>query len=138
VFFHNLHRKRRTGAIDISMDRVYLIIQLLLSLSFFSTNASVIVHRQLHQTGAATREIRQYRALKPWVPAFAGMTIFALSCVENPSDFARRNDDGVDVRGGIGRSGCPGSCGNLPPGLRPEDNEAGSRISLEQLARRFE
>lgn len=27
---------------------------------------------------------------------------------------------------------------NLPPGLRPEDNEAGSRMSLEQLARRFE
>jgi uncharacterized protein YndB with AHSA1/START domain len=30
------------------------------------------------------------------------------------------------------------SCTNLPPGLRPEDNEAGSRLSLEQLARRFE
>jgi uncharacterized protein YndB with AHSA1/START domain len=27
---------------------------------------------------------------------------------------------------------------NLPPGLRPEDNEAGGRLSLEQLARRFE
>jgi uncharacterized protein YndB with AHSA1/START domain len=27
---------------------------------------------------------------------------------------------------------------NMPPGLRAEDNEAGSRISLEQLARRFE
>ncbi len=27
---------------------------------------------------------------------------------------------------------------NLPPGLRPEDNEAGARSSLEQLARRFE
>ncbi|HEU0220682.1 MAG TPA: SRPBCC domain-containing protein [Paracoccaceae bacterium] len=27
---------------------------------------------------------------------------------------------------------------NLPPGLRPEDNEAGARLSLEQLARRFE
>ena len=27
---------------------------------------------------------------------------------------------------------------NLPPGLRPEDNEAGARISLDQLARRFE
>jgi len=26
---------------------------------------------------------------------------------------------------------------NLPPGLRPEDNEAGSRLSLEQLARYF-
>jgi uncharacterized protein YndB with AHSA1/START domain len=26
----------------------------------------------------------------------------------------------------------------LPPGVRPEDNEAGSRLSLEQLARRFE
>ena len=26
----------------------------------------------------------------------------------------------------------------LPPGLRAEDNEAGSRLSLEQLARRFE
>ena len=26
---------------------------------------------------------------------------------------------------------------NLPPGLRPEDNEAGSRQSLEQLARHF-
>jgi uncharacterized protein YndB with AHSA1/START domain len=26
---------------------------------------------------------------------------------------------------------------NLPPGLRPEDNEAGARLSLEQLARRF-
>jgi uncharacterized protein YndB with AHSA1/START domain len=29
-------------------------------------------------------------------------------------------------------------CTNLPPGLRAEDNEAGSRLSLEQLARRFE
>ena len=27
---------------------------------------------------------------------------------------------------------------NLPPDLRAEDNEAGSRLSLEQLARRFE
>lgn len=27
---------------------------------------------------------------------------------------------------------------NLPPGLRPEDNDEGARISLEQLARRFE
>jgi uncharacterized protein YndB with AHSA1/START domain len=27
---------------------------------------------------------------------------------------------------------------NPPPGLRAEDNEAGSRLSLEQLARRFE
>jgi uncharacterized protein YndB with AHSA1/START domain len=26
-------------------------------------------------------------------------------------------------------------CDNLPPGLRPEDNEAGSRLSLNQLAR---
>ena len=29
------------------------------------------------------------------------------------------------------------TCTNLPPGLRPEDNEAGARLSLEQLARRF-
>ena len=29
-------------------------------------------------------------------------------------------------------------CTNLPAGLRAEDNEAGSRLSLEQLARRFE
>ena len=29
-------------------------------------------------------------------------------------------------------------CTNLPPGVRAEDNEAGSRLSLEQLARRFE
>ncbi len=29
-------------------------------------------------------------------------------------------------------------CKNPPPGLRAEDNEAGSRLSLEQLARRFE
>lgn len=29
-------------------------------------------------------------------------------------------------------------CKNLPPGLRAEDNDAGSRLSLEQLARRFE
>src|SRR5436190_15917978 len=27
---------------------------------------------------------------------------------------------------------------NLPPGLRAEDNEVGLRLSLEQLARRFE
>ena len=27
---------------------------------------------------------------------------------------------------------------NLPPGLRAEDNEAGARLSLAQLARRFE
>jgi uncharacterized protein YndB with AHSA1/START domain len=29
-------------------------------------------------------------------------------------------------------------CTNLPPGLRAQDNEAGTRLSLEQLARRFE
>jgi uncharacterized protein YndB with AHSA1/START domain len=29
-------------------------------------------------------------------------------------------------------------CENLSPGLRAEDNEAGSRLSLEQLAHRFE
>jgi uncharacterized protein YndB with AHSA1/START domain len=29
-------------------------------------------------------------------------------------------------------------CTNLPPGLQAEDNESGSRLSLEQLARRFE
>jgi uncharacterized protein YndB with AHSA1/START domain len=28
-------------------------------------------------------------------------------------------------------------CENLPSGLRPEDNEAGSHLSLEQLARLF-
>ena len=27
---------------------------------------------------------------------------------------------------------------NFPPGLRPEDNDAGARLSLKQLARRFE
>jgi len=27
---------------------------------------------------------------------------------------------------------------NLPPGLRAADNETGARLSLEQLARRFE
>jgi uncharacterized protein YndB with AHSA1/START domain len=27
---------------------------------------------------------------------------------------------------------------NLPPGLKPQDNDAGARLSLEQLARRFE
>src|SRR5262245_40219863 len=27
---------------------------------------------------------------------------------------------------------------NLPPGLRPEDNDAGARLSLEKLARRLE
>ncbi|WP_438616819.1 hypothetical protein [Proteus mirabilis] len=26
---------------------------------------------------------------------------------------------------------------NLPPGLRPEDNDTGARLSLEQLAHRF-
>ena len=29
-------------------------------------------------------------------------------------------------------------CTDLPPGLRAEDNEEGARLSLEQLARRFE
>jgi uncharacterized protein YndB with AHSA1/START domain len=29
-------------------------------------------------------------------------------------------------------------CTNLPPGLRAADNEEGTRLSLEQLARRFE
>ena len=28
-------------------------------------------------------------------------------------------------------------CTNLPPGLRPQDNEAGSRESLDKLAKRF-
>jgi hypothetical protein len=27
---------------------------------------------------------------------------------------------------------------NLPPGVRPEDNDAGARLSLAQLAQRFE
>lgn len=27
---------------------------------------------------------------------------------------------------------------NLPPGVRPEDNDAGARLSLQQLASRFE
>jgi uncharacterized protein YndB with AHSA1/START domain len=27
------------------------------------------------------------------------------------------------------------ACENLPPGLKPEDNDAGARLSLEQLAR---
>ncbi|HZZ35214.1 MAG TPA: SRPBCC domain-containing protein, partial [Caulobacteraceae bacterium] len=27
---------------------------------------------------------------------------------------------------------------NLPPGLKPEDNDEGARLSLDQLARRFE
>jgi uncharacterized protein YndB with AHSA1/START domain len=27
---------------------------------------------------------------------------------------------------------------NLPPGLQPQDNDAGARLSLDQLARRFE
>jgi uncharacterized protein YndB with AHSA1/START domain len=30
------------------------------------------------------------------------------------------------------------TCTDLPRGLRPEDNEEGARLSLEQLARRFE
>jgi hypothetical protein len=30
------------------------------------------------------------------------------------------------------------TCSNLPPGLRPEDNDAGVSLSLAQLARRFE
>jgi uncharacterized protein YndB with AHSA1/START domain len=30
------------------------------------------------------------------------------------------------------------ACRNLPPRLRAEDNEAGARLSLEQLARRFD
>ncbi|WP_315838371.1 SRPBCC domain-containing protein [Bradyrhizobium prioriisuperbiae] len=30
------------------------------------------------------------------------------------------------------------ACSNLPPGLRPEDNDAGARLSLAQLAQRFE
>jgi hypothetical protein len=29
------------------------------------------------------------------------------------------------------------ACTDLPPGLRPEDNEAGSQESLEKLAKRF-
>jgi uncharacterized protein YndB with AHSA1/START domain len=29
-------------------------------------------------------------------------------------------------------------CTGLPPGLSPEDNEAGTRLSLQQLAQRFE
>jgi uncharacterized protein YndB with AHSA1/START domain len=29
-------------------------------------------------------------------------------------------------------------CTDLPPGLRPQDNDAGTRLSLDQLARRFE
>jgi uncharacterized protein YndB with AHSA1/START domain len=30
------------------------------------------------------------------------------------------------------------ACTDLPPGLRAEDNDEGARLSLEQLARRFE
>jgi uncharacterized protein YndB with AHSA1/START domain len=30
------------------------------------------------------------------------------------------------------------ACSDIPPGIRPQDNEAGSRLSLDQLARWFE
>ena len=51
---------------------------------------------------------------------------------------------GAPVPIGAGVASVPGGtnvtllCEDLPPGLRPEDNETGSRLSLEQLARRFE
>jgi hypothetical protein len=54
-------------------------------------------------------------------PAFFGEMTIAITIDEVPG--------GTDVTF---------ACKNLPPGLRPRDNEAGSRLSLEQLARRFE
>jgi len=54
-------------------------------------------------------------------PAFAGEMTIVVTFEEVPG--------GTDVTF---------FCKNLPPGLRPEDNEAGSRLSLEQLARRYE
>ncbi|MET1029081.1 MAG: SRPBCC domain-containing protein [Dongiaceae bacterium] len=54
-------------------------------------------------------------------PAFLGEMIIEVTLEEAPG--------GTDVTF---------LCRNLPPGLRAEDNEAGSRLSLEKLARRFE
>lgn len=39
---------------------------------------------------------------------------------------------------GRGRTEVTLVCENLPPGLRAEENEPGSLLGLEQLARRFE
>lgn len=54
-------------------------------------------------------------------PAFFGETTIVVTFEEVP--------DGTEVTF---------SFKNLPSGLRAEDNEAGTRLSLEQLARRFE
>ena len=54
-------------------------------------------------------------------PAFSGVMIMVVSFEES--------DAGTEVTV---------SFDNLPPGIRPEDNEAGSRSSLEKLARYVE
>lgn len=59
--------------------------------------------------------------------------IFEVVSFVTRSGLIRRDDD--DPRRS---TTCPLVCNNLPPGLRAADNEAGSRLSLEQLASRFE
>jgi uncharacterized protein YndB with AHSA1/START domain len=44
----------------------------------------------------------------------------------------------VTLREAAGGTEVTFHCTDLPPGLLPEHNQAGSRLSLEQLARRFE
>jgi hypothetical protein len=44
----------------------------------------------------------------------------------------------VDLRRGFWRTEVTVLFRNLPPGFRAEDNEAGSRLSLEQLAHHYE
>ena len=53
-------------------------------------------------------------------PAFAGEMMMTISLAEAP-----------------GGTEATLAFGDLPPGLRPEDNDEGARLSLEQLARRF-
>lgn len=53
------------------------------------------------------------------------------------SDALGRDDDAATFEEATGGTGVTLLFTNLPTGLRVEDNEAGSRLSLEQLARRF-
>jgi uncharacterized protein YndB with AHSA1/START domain len=53
-------------------------------------------------------------------PAFAGEMMMTVTLVDAPGG----TETTLDFT-------------DLPPGLRPEDNDAGARLSLEQLARRF-
>jgi hypothetical protein len=62
----------------------------------------------------------------------------AVSCVTTDPAFFGEMTMIATFEEACGGTEVPLVFNNLPPGLQAEDNETGSRLSLEQLARRFE